>query len=79
MYMVTSSRGRYADKLCERMTLISRGFLIMTIAAFASPSTSSDESSSTTRFDYDYESQNQSQNKEDLPARSLDEVTVTIG
>ena len=51
----------------------------MTIAAFASPSTSSDELSSTARFDYDYESQNQSQNNEDLPARSLDEVTVTIG
>ena len=51
----------------------------MTIAAFASPSTSSDESSSTARFDYDYESQNQSQSKEDLPARGLDEVTVTIG
>ena len=51
----------------------------MTIAAFASPSTSSDELSSTARFDCDYESQNQSQNKEDLPARGLDEVTVTIG
>ena len=32
IHMVTSSRGRYADKVYERMTL--RGFLIMAIASF---------------------------------------------